>query len=75
MQFATPLTTSRVPWSTITSVRSSDRSILFYRDRTPLGYLPAVAFRGDAERQRFVEYARQRAASSRADEPISNPRG
>jgi hypothetical protein len=71
MQFATPLTTSHVPWSTITSLRVSDRSILFYRDRTPLGYLPAAAFNSDTERQAFVEYARGKAASSRAAAPIN----
>jgi hypothetical protein len=70
MQFATPLTTSHIPWSTITSLRVSDRSIVFYRDRTPLGYLPTAAFNSDAERQAFVEYARRQAASSRAAAPM-----
>ena len=66
LQFATPLTTSRTPWSAITSLRATDRSILFYRDRTPLGYLPAAAFKSDVERQAFVDFARRHAASSRA---------
>jgi len=66
IQFATPLTTSHVPWSTITSLRVSDRSIVFYRDRTAIGYLPAAAFNSDVERQAFVAYARRQAASSRA---------
>ena len=69
MQFASPLATSNVPWSTITSLRVTDRSIVFYRDRTPLGYLPAAAFSNDAERQACVGYARRKAASSRAATP------
>jgi hypothetical protein len=51
-------------------VRVSDRSIVFYRDRTPLGYLPAAAFNSDGQRQAFIDYARRRAASSRAATPI-----
>jgi hypothetical protein len=70
MQFVTPLTMSRLPWSTITSARTSDRSIVFYRDRTALGYLPRVAFPSDAEWQSFVKFSRERAASSRAQRPV-----
>jgi hypothetical protein len=62
LRFTSPLISTTVPWSTITEVRASDRSVAFLRGRSPVGYLPAVAFAGDSDRLAFVEYARRRTA-------------
>lgn len=65
IRFATPLWSTTMPWSTLTALRTSDRSIVFMRDRSPLGYLPAAAFAGPQERVAFIEYARGRIAANR----------
>lgn len=63
LRYTSPLTSATVPWTTITDVRASDRSVAFLRGRSPVGYLPAEAFVSDADRLAFVEYARQRTAN------------
>jgi hypothetical protein len=66
LRFATPLASTTVPWATMTTIRTSDRSIVFLRGRSPLGYLPSAAFLHDAERTAFVEYARARITAKSA---------
>jgi hypothetical protein len=66
LRFATPLASTTVPWATITSIRTNDRSIVFLRGRSPLGYLPSAAFLHDAERTAFIQYARVRISGKAA---------
>ena len=60
LRFTTPLMTSAVPWSTLTELRTSDRSVVFLREKSPITYLPTAAFATPADREAFVEYARAR---------------
>jgi ABC-type multidrug transport system fused ATPase/permease subunit len=60
LHFATPLATTTIPWSTITQLRATDRSIVFLRDGSPITYLPTAAFPTPADREALIEYARAR---------------
>jgi hypothetical protein len=60
LRFTNPLAASQVPWSTLTSVRSTDESVVFLRERAILGYVPVSAFRSKEDALAFVTFARER---------------
>jgi hypothetical protein len=62
-----------VPWSGMTEVRQDARTVLFMRDRIPIGYIPSAAFESPAQRAEIVEFALGRVAS--AQERTMSPVG
>ena len=66
------LGSATIPWSSLTAVRSDTKTVIFVRDRLLIFYMPAEAFRSDAERSAFEEAARDRIASARQDRPAAD---
>ena len=60
-----------IPWSSLTAVRADTKTVIFVRDRLLIFYLPADAFRSEAEQSAFVEAARERIATARQDPPAA----
>ena len=60
LRFENALGSSFVPWSSITVVRSSDRTVAFFRDRVLMGYVPSTAFASRAAQDELVAFARAR---------------
>jgi hypothetical protein len=65
LRFTNSLAASQVPWSTLTSVRSTDETVVFLRERAILGYVPTSAFRSSEDVLEFVTFARERVAEGR----------
>jgi hypothetical protein len=53
-----------IPWSSVTDVRASDRTVILVRDRLLVGYVPSSAFDSPAEQAAFVRFAAQRVADT-----------
>jgi len=53
-----------VPWSSITVVRSSDRTVVFLRDHLVTGYIPSSAFASREEQAEVVAFAEARVRGS-----------
>jgi YcxB-like protein len=64
-----PQGTSHVPWSSLTEVRSNERTVIFVRDRLLVAYAPASAFANDAERADVIAFSRDRIAAAKASAP------
>ena len=54
---------SFLPWSSITAVRSTSRTLAFFRDHVLLGYVPSSAFASPAVQDQAAAFARSRIAS------------
>jgi hypothetical protein len=50
----------QILWTAVTSVRSTDRIVLFMRGPATLAYIPAAAFASATERAEVVAFARSR---------------
>ena len=61
-----PQATSHVPWTSLTEVRSNERTVLFVRDRMLIAYAPAASFATAEEQAEVVAFARERIAAVRA---------
>jgi hypothetical protein len=59
-RFEGELGTTFVPWSTVSAVRSNNRTMALFRDRMLLGYVPASAFSSPAHQAEVVAFARSR---------------
>jgi hypothetical protein len=57
-----PLSTSQIPWSSVTKVRANGRYMLLLGDSLLLVWVPASAFATPAEMAAVVDYARRRSA-------------
>lgn len=64
LDFANPLATTFVPWSSITVVRSNDQTVAFIRDRVLVGYIPSSAFASPRAQAEVVEFATRRVAAA-----------
>ncbi len=60
LRFDNALGSSFIPWSSISTVRSNDRTVAFFRDRVLMGYIPSIAFASQAAQEEFVAFARAR---------------
>jgi len=65
VRFRCELLASEVPWSTLTAIRTNEQTVVFLRDRSNLGYIPASAFSSDEERLEYVRFARDHVAGER----------
>ena len=63
---------SFIPWSSITVVRSTDRTVAFFRDRVLMGYIPSSAFASRDAQEGLVAFARARIE---AGPPVVSPGG
>jgi hypothetical protein len=70
VRFAGELGSTEVPWSSLTDVRSDDRTVIFVRDRLLAGYLPATAFASPEEQATFVRAAAGRVSRRLADHEV-----
>jgi len=61
VRFENEVASTFVPWSSVTDVRSSSRTVALFRDRVLLGYVPASAFASPQAQARVVAFARARA--------------
>ncbi len=61
-----PQGTSHVPWSSMTEVRSNERTVVFVRDRLLLAYAPAASFASAAEQAEVIAFSRERIAAAKA---------
>jgi hypothetical protein len=61
-----PQGTSHIPWSSLTEVRSNERTVIFVGDRLLLAYAPAASFASAAEQAEVVAYSRDRIAAVKA---------
>jgi Bacterial PH domain len=64
-----PQGTSHVPWSSLTEVRSNERTVIFIRDRLLLAYAPVTSFATAAEEAEVVAYSRARIAAANMVRP------
>ena len=60
LRFENALGSSFVPWSSVTVVRSTDRTVAFFRDRVLMGYIPSSAFASQDAQDELVAFARAR---------------
>jgi hypothetical protein len=58
-----PLATSNIPWTSLTEVRSNERTVLFVRDRLLVAYAPAASFATAEEQAEVVAFSRERIAA------------
>lgn len=65
-----PLSSGHIPWTSITEVRTSRRTVLFVGDRLLLAYAPADAFATPGEQAEVIAYARRQIAAARAGSPL-----
>jgi Bacterial PH domain len=61
-----PQGTTHIPWSSLTEVRSNERTVIFVRDRLLLAYAPAVSFASVAEQAEVVVFSRDQIAAAMA---------
>ncbi len=66
------LGSATIPWSSLTAVRADAKTVILVREGLLIFYLPAEAFRSDAERSAFEEAARDHIAHARQDQPPSD---
>jgi hypothetical protein len=59
-RFSNEVATTFVPWSSLTTVRSNARTVLFVRDRFIAGYVPASAFSSPGEQAAVVRFVQER---------------
>jgi hypothetical protein len=62
--FANSVASTFVPWSSLTSVSSNDKTVAFIRDRVLMGYIPSSAFASIREQAEIVEFATLRVAAT-----------
>jgi hypothetical protein len=72
LRFENELGSSFIPWSSITVVRSTDRTVAFFRDRVLMGYIPSSAFASRDAQEELVAFARARIE---AGPPVVSPGG
>ena len=58
------LGTTFIPWSAVTAIRSSTRTVALFRDHTLLGYVPASAFLSPDHQSQVVAFARSKIGRS-----------
>ncbi len=61
-----PTGTSHIPWSSLTDVRTNERTVIFVRDRVLVAYAPTSAFASAAELANVVAFSRDRIGSADA---------
>lgn len=61
--FTTPLSSGRMPWSSLTTVRASDTSIVWMRDRLFLAWAPTTAVGAPEDVAAVVAFSRERIAA------------
>ena len=58
-----PQATSNIPWTSLTEVRSNERTVLFVRDRILIAYAPSASFANAEEQAEVVAFSRERIAA------------
>jgi hypothetical protein len=71
LSYETSLSSGRIPWSTFTAVRATERLVLFMRGRAALAYVPTASFSTAQEREEIIAFVRARIASARTPEDPS----
>ena len=56
---------SFMPWSSVSAVRSTSRTLAFFRDHVLLGYVPSSAFESPVIQEQVAAFARSRISPSR----------
>ena len=69
IDYTGPLSSSHIPWASITEVRSNRRTVLFVCDRLLLAYAPAASFASPAEMAEAIAYSRRQIAAARVTSP------
>jgi hypothetical protein len=65
--------TGEVPWISMTEVREGPRTVMFMRDRVPVGYIPESAFESPSQRSDIIQFARARMDAVRRTAPETPP--
>ena len=68
VRFSNDLAQTQFGWSSLTTVRSTPKTVVFLRERAILGYIPSAAFASAEDQRRFVEFARERIAADLASD-------
>jgi len=64
LHFTNPPSSSFVPWSSVTAVRSNAQTVIFLHDGVILGYIPSVAFASPGVQATVESFALSRLAAS-----------
>jgi hypothetical protein len=67
-----PQGTFDIPWSSLTDVRSNEKTVIFVRDRIISAYAPAASFASDAERAEVIAYSRDQIAAAQGQPRLAS---